>query len=101
MNVHNSCVYIGPQDRQYTGKTRNIVAKFSYFKDREMVRKKWKELDGTGFTVFEQYPPEVIRKKKVIGAENERGEAAGEKSVPGLRYALHRRNPGACLGTRR
>ena len=35
-----------------SGKVRNIVAKFTYFKDRESVRKCWKELDGTVCIVF-------------------------------------------------
>ncbi|XP_052256425.1 uncharacterized protein LOC127861783 [Dreissena polymorpha] len=45
------------------GKVRNIVAKFSYFKDREMVRKRWKELDGTVFGVF---PQDVIQKRRKL-----------------------------------
>jgi hypothetical protein len=48
------------------GKVRNIVAKFSYFKDREMVRKRWKELDGTVFRVFEQFPQDVIQKRRKL-----------------------------------
>ena len=62
------------------GKTRNIVAKFSYFKDREMVRKKWKELDGTGFTVFEQYPPEVIRKRRLLVPKMKEARRLGKKA---------------------
>lgn len=48
------------------GKTHNIVAKFSFFKDREFVRKEWKQLKGTQYSVFEQYPPEVIEKRRKL-----------------------------------
>ncbi|XP_052788391.1 uncharacterized protein LOC128223149 [Mya arenaria] len=49
-----------------TGKIRNIIAKFTYFKDREMIRKSWKQLDGTTFRVFEQFPPDVIQKRRKL-----------------------------------
>ncbi|KAH3813001.1 hypothetical protein DPMN_141447 [Dreissena polymorpha] len=29
-----------------------------------MVRKRWKELDGTVFRVFEQFPQDVIQKRR-------------------------------------
>ncbi|KAH3794583.1 hypothetical protein DPMN_148120 [Dreissena polymorpha] len=32
------------------GKVRNIVAKFTIFKEREMVYKLWKELDGSVYS---------------------------------------------------
>lgn len=41
------------------GKVRSIVAKFTFFKDRELVRRQWPKLEGTGCHVFEQFPPEV------------------------------------------
>ncbi|KAH3889707.1 hypothetical protein DPMN_013770 [Dreissena polymorpha] len=34
------------------GKTRSIVAKFAFFKDREAVRRQRMELKGTNFNVF-------------------------------------------------
>ncbi|KAH3730001.1 hypothetical protein DPMN_055980 [Dreissena polymorpha] len=43
---------------------RNIVAKFTYFKDREMVRREWKHLSGTGCQMFEKFPPEVVEKRR-------------------------------------
>ena len=35
---------------------RNIVAKFSLFKDREMMKRQCFNLRGTNFSVYEQYP---------------------------------------------
>ncbi|KAH3753802.1 hypothetical protein DPMN_176823 [Dreissena polymorpha] len=31
-----------------------------------MVRKRWKELDGTVFRVFEQFPQDVIQKRRKL-----------------------------------
>ena len=45
------------------GKVRNIVARFTYYKDREMVRQQWPQLKGTNFYVNEQFPPEVQAKR--------------------------------------
>ncbi|XP_052762106.1 uncharacterized protein LOC128204742 [Mya arenaria] len=50
----------------FAGKTRNIIAKFTFFKDREMVRKSWKQLDATQFRVFEQFPRDVIQKRRML-----------------------------------
>ncbi|KAH3885721.1 hypothetical protein DPMN_009717 [Dreissena polymorpha] len=37
-----------------------------FFKDRETVRRQWKHLSGTGFNVFEQFPPEVVAKRRKL-----------------------------------
>ena len=43
----------------HPAKPRVIVAKFTYFKDRERVRKLAKRLKGTNFGVQEQFPEEI------------------------------------------
>lgn len=48
------------------GNTRKIVAKFTLFKDREMVRKQWKTLDNTPFYVHEQFPKEVVARRRQL-----------------------------------
>ena len=45
---------------------RNIVAKFTLYKDRELVRRQSKELKGTSFFVFEQFPREVSERRKAL-----------------------------------
>ena len=45
------------------GKVRNIVARFTFFKDRETVRQQWPQLKGTNYFVNEQFPPEVQTKR--------------------------------------
>lgn len=46
---------------------RNIVAKFTYFKDREFIRTSApKKLRGTRFYVNEQFPPEIEQKRKKL-----------------------------------
>ena len=47
-----------------TGKVRSVVAKFAFFKDREVVRRQWPELKGTPFNVFELFPPEIQEKRR-------------------------------------
>ncbi|XP_060568531.1 uncharacterized protein LOC132727137 [Ruditapes philippinarum] len=48
------------------GRTRNIVAKFTLFKERELVRKQWKTLDKTKYYVHEQFPKEIIAKRREL-----------------------------------
>lgn len=48
------------------GGPRSIVAKFSLFKDRETVRKLRSKLNGTKFYINEQFPKEVVEKRKKL-----------------------------------
>ena len=56
---------IGTKQRGST-EARNIVAKFSSFKDRETVKRQRANLKGTNFSVFEQYPREINEKRKKL-----------------------------------
>ena len=47
-------------------KTRKIVCKFNMFPEREMVRRQRVKLEGTNFFLHEQFPPEVIEKRKKL-----------------------------------
>lgn len=62
------------------GKTRSIIAKFTYFKDREVVRKQWKELEGTNFRVFEQFPPEVVDKRRKLLPKLKEAKRLGKRA---------------------
>ena len=46
------------------GRIRSIVAKFTRFKEREYVRKQWKTLEGSNYNVYEQFPKEVVEKRR-------------------------------------
>lgn len=48
------------------GKIRQIVAKFTLFKEREFVRKQWKTLEGTPYRMFEQFPKDVVDKRRKL-----------------------------------
>ena len=50
--------------RKTENRSRSIVAKFALFKEREMVRKQGKALEGTQYRVFKQY--EIIEKRKQL-----------------------------------
>ena len=45
-------------------KTRPIIAKFSYYPEREMVRKAAKNLEGTNFSISQQFPKEIMTRRK-------------------------------------
>ncbi|XP_052762354.1 uncharacterized protein LOC128204998 [Mya arenaria] len=62
------------------GKIRNIVAKFTFFKDREVVRRQWKHLAGTGCQMFEQFPPEVLDKRRRLVPKMKEARKDGHRS---------------------
>ena len=51
---------------RFQGSSRKIVAKLNLFKEREMVRKQWKHLENTPFYVHEQFPREVVAKRRQL-----------------------------------
>lgn len=51
---------------QTIDKPRLIVAKFTFFKDRERVRKSAKVLKGTNFSIQEQFPEEIEKRRKPL-----------------------------------
>ena len=53
-------------DSSSPGKPRQIVAKFSTFKDREMIRRSRINLKGTDHVIFEQYPKIIADRRKSL-----------------------------------
>lgn len=52
---------------EFKEQPRNIIAKFSYFKDREFIRKNAaRKLKGSRIWVNEQFPPEIEEKRKLL-----------------------------------
>ena len=49
-----------------TLRPRNIVAKFSLYKDKEMVRRAKSKLRGTDHYIFEQFPKEIADKRRSL-----------------------------------
>lgn len=45
---------------------RPIVAKFGYFKQKEQVRSRGRELKGTDFGVNDQFPKEILERRKIL-----------------------------------
>ena len=43
-----------------------IVAKFSFFKDRETIRKSGRLLKGTNYSIQEQFPEVIAQKRKPL-----------------------------------
>ena len=48
------------------GRTRNIIAKFSRYKDREAVWQNRKKLSKSGYTLLEDFPNEVQNERKLL-----------------------------------
>lgn len=59
---------------------RNIVAKFSLFKERELVRKQWKPLQGSDYYVREQFPKEVNDKRRQLLPRMKDAKRAGKRA---------------------
>lgn len=64
-------------------KTRSIIAKFSFFKGREIVRKQWKALVDTDYKMFEQFPLHIVEKRKKLVSKTGRKEC-----IPGIQNSL-------------
>lgn len=52
--------------QRVSGKSRSIVAKFTVFKDRETVRRLRVKLNDTQFYINEQFPREIVEKRKLL-----------------------------------
>ena len=74
---------IGKRSRQ-NGKHRPIVAKFSFHKDRELVRRNAASLKNTQYSIREQFPMEILQRRRVLEPKL---KDARERN---LRASLHR-----------
>lgn len=59
---------------------RNIVAKFTYFKDREMIRRASPALKKTRYYINEQFPKEVADRRKALLPKLREARAADKKA---------------------
>lgn len=59
---------------------RNIVAKFTLFKDREMIRRSRRELKGTRYYVNEQFPKAVADRRKALRVELRKALDSGKRA---------------------
>jgi hypothetical protein len=67
--------------RKTTGKHRPIVAKFSFFQQRELVRHSSHNLQNTEFGVGEQFPKEVQDRRRELMPAFRRARAEGKRAV--------------------
>lgn len=52
--------------RQENQRPRPIVAKFEHFKQKELVKGRGRELRGTNFSVNDQFPREILDRRRVL-----------------------------------
>jgi hypothetical protein len=62
------------------GKIRTIVAKFTLYKEKEFVRKQWKTLNGTPYFVNEQFPKDIVDKRKQLVPKMKEARRDGKTS---------------------
>ncbi|XP_052268783.1 uncharacterized protein LOC127870167 [Dreissena polymorpha] len=65
---------------QTRGRARSLIAKFAFFKDKKSVRREWKQLTGTNCNVFEQFPPEVVAKRRKLLPKMKEARSNGKRS---------------------
>ncbi|KAH3706569.1 hypothetical protein DPMN_065956 [Dreissena polymorpha] len=53
---------------------------FTFFKDKEMARRQWKHVTGTALNVFEQFPSEVVFKRRKLLPNMKEARAKGKRS---------------------
>ena len=75
---------LGNSPPQSGGYPRPIVAKFSFHKDRELVRNSGRDLRGTNYGIREQFPYEVHQRRKKLQPKLK------EAKSNNLRASLHR-----------
>ena len=68
---------MGPISSNYT---RKIVCKFNLFPEREMVRKLSNKLKGTTFYINEQFPADVVEKRKRLQPRLKRAKESGQRA---------------------
>ncbi|XP_052786304.1 uncharacterized protein LOC128221743 [Mya arenaria] len=59
---------------------RNIVCKFTEFKDRETARKQGRQLKGTTFFISEQFPAEIMEARRRLLPKLNAAKQAGKRT---------------------
>jgi len=59
---------------------RNIVAKFTFYKDRETVRRASTALKGTPFYVSEQFPKDIVERRQALVPQLKRAIRSGKQA---------------------
>ena len=71
---------INGESRDEMKKSRRIVCKFSFFGDREMVRGQSKNVWGTRYYVSEQFPPDIMAKRRELVKRMKEEKKAGNQA---------------------
>ena len=66
--------------QKQNGRIRNIVAKFHEFKDKELVRRNGRALQGTHYSVYEQFPSDIVVKRKRLLPKMKAARDQGKKA---------------------
>ncbi|XP_052281348.1 uncharacterized protein LOC127878862 [Dreissena polymorpha] len=70
---------IGAKDSvQNQNRSRMIVCKFANFKDKEIIRKQGNLLKDTNFSIREQFPPEIVERRRKLFPQLKAARDAGK-----------------------
>ena len=58
--------------------SRPLVAKFNLYKERELVRKQWPKLKETIYYANEQFPKQVVEKRKKLYPRVKKAKETGK-----------------------
>ena len=71
---------VGQRNHQGERQHRKIVCKFTLFKDRELIRKAKINLDKSQYYVHEQFPPEIVEKRRRLVPKMKEAITNGQRS---------------------
>lgn len=66
--------------RYNPSKTRPIIAKFCFYQEREIVRKAAKNLEGSQYSISQQYPKEIMERRRALVPTLKRLKAEGKRA---------------------
>ena len=71
---------VGQRNHQGEHQHRKIACKFTLFKDRELIRKAKVNLDKSQYYVHEQFPPEIVEKRRRLVPKMKEAIRNGQRS---------------------
>lgn len=67
-------------ERSPQNKPRHLVAKFSAFKDRELVRRSKRQLHGSEFYIYEQFPKAIADRRRALRPRLRKAISEGKRA---------------------
>lgn len=69
------------QKQSTSTRPRPIIVKFEHFKQKELVQRQGRQLKGTHYGLNDQFPPEIIRRRKLLFPIRKNMITQGKKAI--------------------